>query len=1179
MLQEFDIRDSASSSSDDESVGGVPNVLTSTTDTGSSGAESGGCGRGRGALDDEELDAMLSDLVGRRSGGGGTKALRSPISARNAAPTSVLALNDTHSNDDAPSVASSLGMSHDDTNTAHRHSGALDVDVSRTSHNSRRGRNMNAKTLNARDRNIIASLERELQASKQAVDVLLRQRNERNEEATKSKLEVDSLVTEKSAIEQERNSLRADLEAMRKRLAESEEIIDQQQKLIQHNESEVQLYEKRTVQIDDELEALRAERDDLHAELVAGRDKVTSSQKKTKTAEAKISALRSENAALKSDLSDKCSESKSSEDSRKAAEAEVAKLRAECSKLRSLRGTAESLKRDKEDLTASVDEKAESIGKLKGDLAAERKQKQASRHESKTLRDAKAKLQSRVKSLMEENESFKRQLGDLQQSFADLKQDNSDAHAILSELEDSHGALASVKESLASSKKENECLAEAATELEEELSREKEERADMDSKISALTQEYEENRVSLRNLMEELTNEKSKSTLLGEELENSKAMLAKLVDELETIRSDKDTAETDYIQSLAQLENAKVQLADAKIDATTARNDAADDIDAFERRLREKLEVQLNEHRAAIESLQMKHEDETASLQKKYDELMTSVALEKDEELSTLRTHIIDLEQSLRNNMENAERKEEQMAQELNQVGGWLEKSKQREEEAATELKKLQALSEDAIRQSEAACGRRLEEELEIQRLAYEASAKTIEAQSRATMATKVRSLQEEMQSRDADGKKVINRVLSELDEARSEVNAMSAEAEEAYSKADQLELEGVTLRESLRILEKQNSALIKGRERVHLTSSATQTDSVPKEAKREMGSQADIAIDTDDDNVRRMEESLRQTKVELAAALTAFNLSEEEVASETTDESTTLSHNIHLLRTLCRFVSSESPIGDSDLEKAWQSLGLLRRSVSQTNLNGGSTSIVPFGGDNGKTPDGADEEDEDDASGADDDSILRNLTLSFEKAFAALKNGVEFIDDDDQCEDMKNEVKDSADLHETSNAASQALDPDPRPQDQETSIVEFDNEKEFETEGRLGIILGGRPSLSHQLEYSIDRSNEEVAAIVKANEEMLAIVPELQMRCDFLEIERDALLHEKEDLLHETLDLLETSRAESEAQVAAAVSMVRVDALAEIARCKAEYQQMMLIYQQKAQGQKQQNGEEDEAI
>jgi hypothetical protein len=177
----------------------------------------------------------------------------------------------------------------------------------------------------------------------------------------------------------------------------------------------------------------------------------------------------------------------------------------------------------------------------------------------------------------------------------------------------------------------------------------------------------------------------------------------------------------------------------------------------------------------------MKHEDETTSLQKKYDELMTSVALEKDEELSTLRTNIIDLEQTLRKNMENAERKEEEMAQELNQVGGWLEKSKQREEAAATELKKLQALSEDAIRQSEAAYDRRLEEELEIQRLAYEASAKTIEAQNRATMATKVRSLQEEMQSRDADGKKVINRLLSELDEARSEVDAMSAEAEEAY--------------------------------------------------------------------------------------------------------------------------------------------------------------------------------------------------------------------------------------------------------------------------------------------------------------------------------------------------------------------------------------------------------------
>ena len=36
------------------------------------------------------------------------------------------------------------------------------------------------------------------------------------------------------------------------------------------------------------------------------------------------------------------------------------------------------------------------------------------------------------------------------------------------------------------------------------------------------------------------------------------------------------------------------------------------------------------------------------------------------------------------------------------------------------------------------------------------------------------------------------------------------------------------------------------------------------------MGSQADIAIETDDGNMHRMEESLRQTKVELAAALTA---------------------------------------------------------------------------------------------------------------------------------------------------------------------------------------------------------------------------------------------------------------------------------------------------------------------
>jgi len=1155
----------------------VPNVLTSTTDTGSSGAESygGGGSAGRGALDDEGLDAMLSDLVGRRSGGSSNEALQGHIRARNGAPTSVLAMNDTHNNDDSPSVASSLGMSHED--TSHRFSGAHDVDVSRISHSSRRSRNTNTKA-SARDQTI-ASLERELQASKQAVDVLLRQRSDRNEEVTKATLEAKSLATKKDAIEQERNDLRAELKAMRARLAESDAIIDQQLEVIQHNEAEVQLYEKRKMQISDELEALRTERDDLHADLVAGCDEATSYRRKLEDTEAEISALRSENAALKADLSDKCSESKSNEDSRKAGEAEVAKLRAERDKLRSVRATAESLKRDKEDLTASVGEKAELIGKLKRDLAAERKQKQASRQEAKAARDTNAELQSQAELLTEENESFKRQLGDLQRSFADLKQGNSDAHAILSELEDAHVALAAMGESLASSEREKECLVEAATELEEELSRAKEDRAYMDAKSTALTQESEESRVSLRNLTEELTNEKSKSTFLSEELEDAKATLTKLKDELEIIRSDKETAETDYMEVLAQLENAKAQLADAKINANAARTDAADGIGAFERRLREKLEGQLNKHRAALETLQLKHEDETASLQKKYDELISSSALEKDEEISTLRTEIIDLEQSLQKIMEDTERNEEQMAQELAQAGGWLEKSKQREEATATELKKLQALSEDTIRQSEAAFDSRLEEELEIQRLAYEASAQTIEVQNRATMAAKVRSLQEEMQSRGADGKKVIKKLVSELDEARAEVDTISAEAEEAYSKADRLELEAATLRKSLRMLEKQNSALIKGRERVHLTSAATQTDSVPKEA-REMGSQVDIANETDDGNMRRMEESLRQTKVELAAALTAFHLSEEEMlgSEATEDEATTLSHNIHLLRSLCKFVISEGPLGDSDLEKAWQSLGMLRRSVSQTNLHGGS--IGPFDADNlaGKSPHGADEEAEDDASDADDDSILRNLTLSFDKAFAALKHGVELIDDDDQGGDTKREVEDGADSHESSTTASQALELVPRPPEQETSIVEFGYEREFETEGRLGIVLGGRPSLPHQLEYSIDRSNEEVAAIVKSNEEMLAIVPELQMRCDFLENERDVLLHEKEDLLNETLDLLETSRAESEAQIAAAVSMVRADALAEIARCKADYQQLMIKYRE-AQEQERQNDEEVEVM
>jgi hypothetical protein len=395
------------------------------------------------------------------------------------------------------------------------------------------------------------------------------------------------------------------------------------------------------------------------------------------------------------------------------------------------------------------------------------------------------------------------------------------------------------------------------------------------------------------------------------------------------------------------------------------------------------------------------------------------------------------------------------------------------------------------------------------------------------------------------------------VEDTRAQIGSLTAEAEEAYSKADRLELEVTTLRESLRTLEKQNLALIKGRERAQSTSTATQTDSWDE--IKETASQTDIAKEADDYNVHSIEESLRQTKVELSAALTAFNLSEEEaLGSDATAESTTLSDNILLLRALCKFVNSEGPIGDSDLETAWRSLGMLRRSISQTTL----CSVAPFNEANEET--GRDESD------ADDDSILRNLTLSFDKAFTALKNGIDFIDEGDQDEGVKSEMGGSTKLDEP-----QGLDLIPRPPGQETSIIEFGSENDFETEGRLGIVLGRRPSLPNQLEYSIDKSNEEVVAIVKANEEMLAIVPELQMRCDFLENEREVLLDEKEDLLNETLDLLETSRAESEARVAAAISMVRADALAEIAKCKDEYQQLLAKYQESQKQQLEEKGDE----
>lgn len=1175
----------------------VPNVLTSSGSSGNASATSASGGGSAGALNDEELDEMLSDLVRRRSGG--RKSGDATSGRRNGAPSSVLSLNDRHNVDDAPSVASSLGMSHED--TAQRFSGAHDVDASRMSHSSRQSKNiinMDApEHKRGRDRDI-ASLERELQASKQAVDVLLRQRNERNEDAARAKLqvsdlttekntleqerddlraelesmrarltfwqdlaesdeiigqqhaaraklEVDGLTTEKKTLEQERDDLRVELESMRARLAESDGIIDQQQELIKHNEAEVQLYEQRTKQIGDELEALRDERDNLNAELAAGCDEVISSQEKWKAAEGEISALRSENSALKSDLSDNRSENKSSEDRRKAAQAEVSKLRAERDKLRSLRTTVDSLTRDKEDLTASVGEKLELIRKLKGDLAAERKQNQASRKEIQMLKESNSRLESRAESFAAENESFKRQLDVLQRSFEELKQSNSDANALLSELEDAQAALAALEKSFASLEKENQCLVEAATEVEEELSIEKEQRAALDSNITLLTKEADESRLSLQKLTEELSKEKTQSATLREELEDSNAKIIDLQAKFEIIRSDKEIAETDYIDLLAELENARALLADAKTDADTARTDAADGIVAFEQRLKEKLEVQLNEHKATLEVVQMNHEGKMASLQEKYDEV-TSSTLEKDEIISILRAQVNDLELSLRENIETFERKEEQMAQELSQVGGWLEKSKQREAAVATELKNLQVLSQDTAGRSQAAFDQRLEEELEIQRLAYEASAQTIESQTRADTAAKIRSLQEEMQTREADSKKIINKLISELDHAKADLNKYSSESEKAYSEVDRLELEVTTLRESLKMLEEQNSALIKGRERILLASSATQTDS-PFNEIRESGSQAGATTEVDDSDVRSVEESLRQTKVELAAALTAFNLSEKE--AHVSDASVSVSENVNLLRALCKFVNSEGSIGDSDLENAWRSLGMLRRSISQTNLqDSGSVALLHE----------ADEETEEDESGEDDDSILRNLTLSFDKAFTALKNGVAFIDEDDQAEDKKSEVDDSTKLPE-----SQALELVPRPPDQETSIVEFGNDDEFQTEGRFGIVLGRQPSSPHQLEYSIDKSNEEIAAIVKVNEEMLAIVPELQMRCDFLENERDVLLHEKEDLLNETLDLLETSRAESEAQVAAAVSMVRSDALAEIARCKAEYQQLMMKYQE----------------
>ena len=68
-------------------------------------------------------------------------------------------------------------------------------------------------------------------------------------------------------------------------------------------------------------------------------------------------------------------------------------------------------------------------------------------------------------------------------------------------------------------------------------------------------------------------------------------------------------------------------------------------------------------------------------------------------------------------------------------------------------------------------------------------------------------------------------------------------------------------------------------------------------------------------------------------------------------------------------------------------------------------------------------------------------------------------------------------------------------------------------------------------------------------------IVISLQKRCDSLEKERDSLLQEREDLLNETVDLLETSRAEHEAEIEAAVSKARGEAVFEASKHNEDWQ------------------------
>jgi len=1118
--------------------------------------------------DDHELDTMLSEFVDTsrnttdRFGAADSTSRASTsspddggesVSGWPTARTSLLAALQIDGEYNQSSTASSTDMSHERAERIY-HKYENSPSKSTMLRKMGEGNSYGSRTLTT-------GLEKELDSARRAIEVLLRQKTEATEKAKQQdeamvqvELEMTALAKQKGFVERERNNLREEIDMMRAQLAESNNTVttvraEQEQLIVQHD-SETRRQEQRVKEFSQALDAAQAEIDELRRELDAKCNEVKSSEDRRLTTKAESASLRNELDASKAKLRDAFNETKLSVDRRMDAEAELSSLKAKENELQAelntkrielessegrrsdVQAELKSTKLQKDRFESVAKEKSKAIKKLQLELASSKDEKLSALQEVKTMKGANAELQRNAVKLADENGSFKRQLISLQKAFSDLKKGTDDAQAVFSDLEEAHITLTSMDSSLANAEREKACLIEVANELEMELTETKKQMAEMKENEESLRIERDEIHSTIQAVREELAAETNHSDTLTLEVQEARNTIAELVRELDGVKSEKDSAETEYVESLAKMEavlegeahaKAEVDKLRAQVEAATADADAVRAVamegeETLDRKLKEVLEAQREQYESAMQSLQAQHTEEKSELQEKYNGLVRSMGIEKDKVESTLRDMVTELEESLRLSKEDAMNQLDIMKDELLETSSLLKESKQNEEHSAAVLRDERAKAAAAE---------------ELEKKVYE----------------------ERLQTMEAESKRVINELVSELDKAKAETLAIAENAKEATSAADCLHLEATVLRESLSKAMSPNGAS----EEPDTDVECARTESAEaKSYQRTSKVLEETAVQTDDidngtrsqasvnDNIHEVKESLRQTKVELAAALTAFNLPEDVLGanSDAGGKSSLMSQSLNLLHIMCRCLSRDGPVGDADLEDAWQSLGRLRHSLSGMDEApfDGESAIIPFCSEKGGLGVSVDE----DTICNDDDSILRNLTLSFDNAFAALENELE----SDGLDVIGSSVSNA--LDERPMASLETLQTLDLRHQSEIIFQDFGQDNIVQAEGRFGVVLG-TSSQSNPL----DSAAFERGAVTDGR--MLDIVPRLQLKCECLESERNELLDEKENLLNETIDLLECSRLEQAAELEAAVAKVRAEAVLDIARCREEYQKLLI--------------------